>query len=132
MPSPLDVLVADDEPKIRQLLGQILTARTCTVRLAADGLDALSQFKQQPADVVVTDIKMPRLSGLELLRELKRLDPLVNVVVITAFPSIEGAVDAMKQGACDFITKPFDVVQIQAILYRCQQRGAPDPPPPRP
>ena len=122
MPIALNVLVADDEPKICQLLGQILTAQGCSVRLAADGLDGLTQFQQQPADVVVTDIKMPRLSGIELLRELKRLDPLVNVVVITAFPSIEGAVDAMKSGACDFITKPFDVVQIQAILYRCQQR----------
>ena len=122
MPSPLDVLVADDEPKIGQLLKQILASRNCSVRLAADGLDALSQFKEAPADVVVTDIKMPRLSGLELLRELKRLDPLINVVVITAFPSVEGAVEAMKQGACDFITKPFDIVQIQAILYRCQQR----------
>ena len=122
MPSPLDVLVADDEPKIGQLLKQILASRNCSVRLAADGLDALSQFKEAPADVVVTDIKMPRLNGLELLRELKRLDPLINVVVITAFPSVEGAVEAMKQGACDFITKPFDVVQIQAILYRCQQR----------
>ena len=122
MPAPLDVLIADDEPKVRQLLGQILAARSCTVRLAADGLDALSQFKEAPADVIITDIKMPRLTGFELLRELKRLDPLVNVVVITAFPSVEGAVEAMKHGACDFITKPFDVVQIQAILYRCHQR----------
>ncbi len=122
MPSPLDVLVADDEPKVRQLLGQILTARNCTVRLAADGFDALAQFKAAPADVIITDIKMPRLTGIELLRELKRLDPLVNVVVITAFPSVEGAVEAMQHGACDFITKPFDIVQIQAILYRCQQR----------
>ena len=123
-PHQLDVLIVDDEAKIRQLLAQILTARGCAVRHANDGLDGLSQFKDTPADVVITDIKMPRLSGFELLRELKRLDPLVNVVVVTAFPSVEGAVDAMKHGACDFITKPFDVVQIQAILYRCQQRVA--------
>ena len=123
MAAPLDVLVADDEPKIRQLLSQILVTRNCAVRQAADGLDALSQFRATPADVVITDIQMPRLNGLELLRELKHLDPLVNVVVITAFPSVEGAVEAMKHGACDFITKPFDVVQVQAILYRCQQRA---------
>ena len=122
MPAPLDVLVVDDEPKVRQLLGQILTARGCEVRFAADGLEGLGQFQQQPPDIVITDIKMPKLSGFELLSELKQLDPLVNVVVITAFPTVEGAVEAMKHGACDFITKPFDVVQIQAILYRCQQR----------
>ena len=122
MSAPLDVLVVDDEPKICQLLEQILTARGCTVRLAADGLDGLSQFQQRSADVVITDLKMPKLSGVELLRELKRLDPLLSIVVITAYPSVEGAVEAMKHGACDFITKPFDIVQIQAILYRCQQR----------
>lgn len=122
MPAPLDVLVADDEPKIRRLLEQILQAKGCRVRLAQDGLEALSQFQRQPAEVVITDIKMPKMTGLELLAELKSVDPLVNVVVITAYPSVEGAVEAMKIGACDFITKPFDLVQIQAILYRCQQR----------
>ena len=122
MPAPLDVLVVDDEPKICQLLGQILTARGCTVRLAHDGLEGLAEFQQKPADIVVTDIKMPKLSGIELLRELKHLDPLLNIVVITAYPSVEGAVEAMRYGACDFITKPFDIAQIQAILYRCQQR----------
>jgi signal transduction histidine kinase len=122
MAAPIDVLVVDDEPKIRQVLEQILTARGCAVRVAQDGLDALAQFTKQPANVVVTDIKMPRMNGIELLRELKRLDPLLNVVVITAFPSVEGAVQAMQHGACDFITKPFDIAQIQAILYRCQQR----------
>ncbi len=120
--SPLDVLVVDDEPKICQLLQQILTARGCSVRVAHDGLDALTQFEQQPAEVVITDLKMPRLNGLELLRELKRRDSLLNIVVITAYPSVDGAVEAMKCGACDFITKPFNIAQIQAILYRCQQR----------
>ena len=122
MPTLLDVLVVDDEPKICQLLEQILSARGCSVRIAHDGLEGLAQFQKQPANVVITDLKMPKLTGFELLRELKHLDPLLNVVVITAYPSVEGAVEAMKYGACDFITKPFDIAQIQAILYRCQQR----------
>lgn len=122
MSATLDVLVVDDEPKICQILEQILSARGCAVRVAHDGLEGLAQFQKQPANVVITDIKMPKLNGLELLRELKHLDPLLNVVVITAYPSIEGAVDAMKYGACDFLTKPFDIAQVQAILYRCQQR----------
>ena len=122
MPSSLDVLVVDDEPKICQLLEQLLIARGCTVRMAHDGLEGLQLFRERPSDVVITDIRMPRLTGVELLRELKHLDPLLNVVVITAYPSVEGAVEAMKYGACDFITKPFDVGQVQAILYRCQQR----------
>ncbi len=124
MPAPLNVLVVDDEPKICRLLEQILTARGCRVRVAHDGLEGLRAFQQAPADVVITDIRMPKLNGVELLRELKHLDPLLNVVVITAYPSIEGAVDAMREGACDFITKPFDVTQVQAILFRCQQRAS--------
>ncbi len=122
MSTTLDVLVVDDEPKIRQILEQIFTARGCTVRQAEDGLDGLTKFKEQTPDVVITDIKMPKLTGIELLKELKHLDPLVNVVVITAYPSLDGAVEAMKIGACDFISKPFDIAKIQAILYRCQQR----------
>ncbi len=122
MPADLDVLVVDDEPKVCQLLEQILSARGCTVRVAADGLEGLAEFQKRAADVVITDLKMPKLSGFELLRELKHLDPLLNVIVITAYPSVEVAVDAMQYGACDFITKPFDLAQIQAILYRCQQR----------
>jgi len=122
MADALQVLVVDDEPKIVQLLEQILTGRGCQVYTAHDGLEALELFRKQPADMVVTDIKMPKLNGYELMRELKHEDPLLNIVVITAYPSIEGAVEAMKYGACDFITKPFDIAQIQAILYRCQQR----------
>ncbi len=122
MTTTLDVLIVDDEQKIRQLLEQILITRDCTVRQAQDGLEGLALFKQRPADVVVTDIKMPKMSGVELLRELKHLDPLLNIIVITAYPSVEGAVEAMRCGACDFITKPFDIMQIQAILYRVQQR----------
>jgi len=118
----LDVLVVDDEPKICELLEQILSARGCSVRIAHDGLEALAKFDERAAEVIITDIKMPKLSGLELLRELKHRDPLINIVVITAYPSIEGAVDAMKQGACDFLTKPFDIAQVQAIIYRCAQR----------
>ena len=117
-----DVLIVDDEPKICQLLEQILTARGCAVRIAHDGLEGLMQFQQQPADVVITDLKMPKLAGHELIRELKAIDPLISVVVITAYPSVEGAVEAMQEGACEFLTKPFDIAQIQAILYRCRQR----------
>ncbi len=124
MPAPLNVLIVDDEPKICQILEQILTSRGCSVRIALDGLDGMAQFQKQPADIVITDIRMPKLSGIELLRELKHLDPLINIVVVTAYPSVETAVEAMKFGACDFLTKPFDIAQIQAILYRCQQRVA--------
>jgi signal transduction histidine kinase len=118
----LKVLVVDDEPKLCQLLEQIIRSQGCLVRTALNGLEALTRFQEQPAEVIITDLKMPQLDGLSLIRELKRRDPLVNIVVITAYPSVEGAVEAMQCGACDFIMKPFDLAQVQAILYRCHQR----------
>ncbi|MBI4598436.1 MAG: hybrid sensor histidine kinase/response regulator [Candidatus Omnitrophica bacterium] len=118
----LDVLVVDDEPKIRKLLEQMLRDSGCAVRTAADGVEGLELFTCKPADLVLTDIKMPKLSGVELLEQLKQLDPLVNVAVITGNASLEGAVDVMRDGACDFLSKPFELTQVQAIVYRCQQR----------
>ena len=96
----LNVLVVDDEPKLCRLLEQIIAQLGCTVRTAADGLEALDAFDRQRADVVGTDLKMPRLDGLGLIRELKQREPLLGIVVITAYPSIDGAVEAMRCGAC--------------------------------
>ena len=122
MATPLNVLVVDDDPGICRVLEALLSSQGCSVRLAHDGLEALAIFKRQPAEVVITDLRMPKLNGYELIRELKRQDSLLNVVVITALPTVEGAVEAMRCGACDFITKPFDLPQIQTILSRCSQR----------
>ncbi|RMG74077.1 MAG: response regulator [Nitrospirae bacterium] len=113
------VLVVDDEEMVRDVLSQMI-AQTgdYVVDTAKDGLDALNYFKENDYDIVFTDIMMPRLSGIELVQELKKTHPSVPVVMVTALNNLETGISAMREGASDYITKPFDVEQIKNVLIR--------------
>jgi len=117
------VLVVDDEPDMLQLLRRSLAPDLhCRVETALSGARALEVLAAVPVDLILADIRMPDMDGLELLELVKRQDPDQTVVMMTAYGSIEAAVSAMKQGACDFITKPFDhetlVVRLEKALER--------------
>jgi signal transduction histidine kinase len=109
MRSEIRVLVVDDEPGIRDLMAHELGAQGYLVTTAGDGEAALEIARREPFQVVITDIKMPRRDGLELLAALKQLDPDIVVIVTTGYGTIDSAVTAMKQGAYDFLQKPFPV-----------------------
>src|SRR5690242_1659993 len=110
LPGPLaTLLVADDDPAVRQSLERALTREGYSVVLAPDGLAALDRLKAGGVDLVLSDLKMPGLTGLELLREAKAVAPDVDVILLTAFGTVEEAVRAMKDGATDFLTKPFQI-----------------------
>ncbi len=100
------ILVVDDEEGIRSFLADVLQGDGHTVAQAADGEEALSRLAGHHAHVVLTDLKMPRMDGMALLRVLRRDHPDIEVIVLSAHGSIESAVDAMKQGAFDFLQKP--------------------------
>ena len=110
------VLVVDDEPAIREVLEMILQEWGYDVRLASDGAEAKEMVESYDPDVVISDIVMPQLSGLDLLRCLKTGNPNRPVILVTAHASIDLAVESMKQGAQDFITKPMDYPKLRAIL----------------
>lgn len=114
----LRVLVVDDEPSICRSLSMVLERFGFEVRTATDGHEALKSFRREPSDLVIADLKMPGISGLELLKEVKRLSPATPVVLLTAFGTVEVAVQAMKEGAFDFLQKPFDVEQLKDVLSR--------------
>jgi len=101
------VLVVDDEPELRQALGKLLTRNGYEVLGAGDGEEALMTLRQDEVHLVLTDLIMPRMGGLDLLKTGKVLSPGTEFVVITGHGTIEAAVDAMKLGAYDFIEKPF-------------------------
>lgn len=101
------VLVVDDEPELRQALGKLLTRNGYQVLGAGDGEEALMMLRQDEVHLVLTDLIMPRMGGLDLLKTGKVLSPGTEFVVITGHGTIEAAVDAMKLGAYDFIEKPF-------------------------
>ena len=102
------ILVVDDEEKIRKILKIMLSLRGHSVDEATTGEEALAKIKESYYDLVIADIKMPGMDGLQLLREVNELEYPVPVVFITAYATVESAVEAMKMGAVDYISKPFD------------------------
>ena len=112
------ILIVDDEPLVRRSLSELLTLSGYAVSTAANGKEALGLLKDYHADIVITDIKMPELHGLQLLKEIKSIDSDIPVILITSYGSIESAVEAMKQGAYDYITKPIVDSEIKIIIER--------------
>ena len=114
MTIPQTILVAEDEALLRRILTGLFEEAGYRVVVAATGREALDRFGESAPDLVVTDIRMPEVDGLELLARLKALDPEVLVIIMTAFSSVESAVAALRAGAHDYIVKPFvndDVLQ---------------------
>ncbi|MBC8553128.1 MAG: sigma-54-dependent Fis family transcriptional regulator [Candidatus Brocadiales bacterium] len=112
------ILVTDDDESLRRVIEYNLDNKGYRLLLASNGEEALNIFKSEDVDVVVTDIKMEKMDGLELLEEIKRLNSNALVIMITAYGSIETAVKAMKLGAYDYITKPFDRDELQIMIAK--------------
>jgi len=102
------VLIVDDDPASRRLLEVRLRPLECDVAIAGNGEQALSAIRKDVPDLVLLDLQMPRMGGIEVLRALRKAEIDVPTIVITAHGSIETAVEAMKEGAYDFTTKPID------------------------
>jgi two-component system, NtrC family, response regulator HydG len=112
------VLVVDDDPGVRYTLREILESEGLVVDEAADGAEALARFEARPAPLVLTDLRMPGVDGLELLRRLVARSPAPRVVLITAHGSERQAVEAMKAGAHDYFKKPFETEELLAVVRR--------------
>jgi len=114
----MSVLLIDDEPAILRTIGDHLSARGHRVFPAERGAEGLEVLKRETIDLVITDLKMPGMDGFEVLREVKRLSPGAEVIMVTAHGDIDSAVRAMREGAFDFFTKPFNVQSLTASLER--------------
>ncbi len=108
------ILVVDDEELIRDLLKMVLMDEGYTVVTATDGEEAIQRLESSPFDLVITDLVMPKVNGVEVLRAAKRIDPNYPVMVITGYPSVETVTKLVRLGAGDYLTKPFnlDVVKV--------------------
>ena len=115
------ILVVDDKDSVRKMLSETLLAEGHEVETAKNGHTAIEKARQGRFDVVLTDLKMPEMDGLEVLARIKEADPLAAVIVMTAYGTIEDAVTAMKQGAYDFLTKPFDPARLTVLIDRVLQ-----------
>jgi two-component system, NtrC family, response regulator AtoC len=116
------ILIVDDEPSNRKILAQELTHKGFAVDMAAGGTEALKKIESAPPDLVILDYMMPDMSGLDVLKELRKKGNDTPVVMITAYGSVERAVEAMKAGAYDFITRPFDPDHIDLVVRKAIER----------
>lgn len=115
------VLVVDDSADTRTLVRAVLERAGHAVRTAASGVEAVQAYRQERADLCVVDLSMPQMDGMDVLRELRSIDPTVQVMMLTAHGTIERAVEAMRAGAIDFLTKPVDPDHLLARIERALQ-----------
>src|SRR5215211_2380164 len=119
-----NILIVDDEQSYRQLLSLVFEGDGHTIRTAANGREALTLLHTEPADVVISDVRMPDMDGIEMLRAVREIAPDIGVVMMTAFASVETAREAFKLGADDFIQKPFDVEELKLIVKKTLDKQA--------
>ncbi len=116
------ILIVDDEKNIRLTLSQALETPEVETDTAADGEKALAKLKVKEFDLILLDLKMPGMDGMEVLRQVRELRPDIRVIILTAYGTIESAVEAMKLGAVDFIQKPFSPDEIRGLVSRVIDR----------
>lgn len=114
----MKVLIVDDDEKICEGLEEMLAEEGYETTSVTSGEDAIKKLNKEDFNILLTDLVMPRISGMDVLREAKRINPRIHVVMITAFATIESAVEAMKKGASDYISKPFKLHEVQNTLKR--------------
>jgi len=121
-----EVLVVDDDPDVRELLVEHLRGMGFRVAAAADGRAAISAVERSPGhfSLILTDLQLPGADGLAVLRAAKQLNPGVHVVIITGYASLDSAIEAVRVGAYDYLTKPFSLGQLDVVLARIKDRRA--------
>ncbi|HEY3277583.1 MAG TPA: sigma-54 dependent transcriptional regulator [Syntrophorhabdaceae bacterium] len=113
-----NVLVVDDDYHMRLALTESLSKAGYAVSVAEDGMEAVEAVRQKPFDVMISDVKMPRLNGMELLSQVKEMSPLLPVILITGYGTIQDAVRVIKEGAFDYIQKPFNTETLYNVVKR--------------
>jgi len=110
------ILIIDDEIIIRKLFTRLLTREKYRVLTASNGKKGIETVKKEKLDLVILDLKMPEMDGIEALKRIKEINKNIRVIIITAFGTIKSASDALNLGADDFISKPFDIAKIRTTI----------------
>src|SRR5258705_12868881 len=116
------VLIADDEESIRHVLSEMLNERGYEVRAVADGEEAMRELSSRDYDALVTDVRMPRMNGLDLVRAAQAASPETTIIVMSAYGSHDLAIEAMKAGAYDYLGKPFRPDEVLLVLRKAEER----------
>jgi DNA-binding NtrC family response regulator len=119
---PLRILVVDDESSQRELIGGFLRKQGHEVFLAGSGAEALARVRETRVDLVLSDFRMPGMSGIELLRAVKAVNPEIPFILVTAYGTVEAAVQAMQEGAADYLMKPLDLEELLLRIGRVSEQ----------
>jgi DNA-binding NtrC family response regulator len=112
------ILICDDEDALRTILSSELAGAGYDVATAADGEEGVAEVKNRKFDLVLLDIKMPKLDGFEVLKFIKKEHPAVKVIMLTGFADLKNAIESKKYGAEDFVSKPYDLVDLLTTIER--------------
>ncbi|MBN1914429.1 MAG: sigma-54-dependent Fis family transcriptional regulator [Parachlamydiales bacterium] len=118
------ILVADDEMLMRKFVSDVLKRNGHSVETASDGQEAIELCKETTFDLVFTDMKMPQKTGIDLLRFIKKTSPATHVIIMTAFGTVENAVEAMKLGAFNYLIKPFSFETIEIMIHKVEEHSS--------
>ncbi len=118
------VFVIEDDPELREVMATLLRVEGYEYETFPEGKSAIKRFSESPADLVITDLKLPEPNGIEILKELKGIEPNTPVIMITAYGTTESAVEALKRGAYDYIEKPFDVEELKLTIKKALETTA--------
>jgi DNA-binding NtrC family response regulator len=112
------ILICDDESSLRTILSSELSGAGYDVATAADGEEGVTEIKNRRFDLVLLDIKMPKMDGFEVLKYIKKEQPEVKVIMLTGFADLKNAIESKKYGAEDFVSKPYDLVDLLTTIER--------------
>lgn len=124
---PLRILVVDDDPAMREMLTRMLMHHHATVREAVNGYDALQKICAEHYDLVISDIRMPEMDGMSLLQWIKKQSPHLEVVMMTGYHHADLVLQAMREGAADYLSKPFTSKELHATIQRCRRKKTTQP-----
>lgn len=118
------ILIVDDDPQLRKSFQKILAAEGYTLQAAFTGEAGICSVKQDPPDLVIMDVRMPGMNGLEAFKAMHKIDPKMPVIIMTAFGTTDTAIEATKAGAFDYVLKPFDIPEILNLIEKALQAGS--------
>ena len=121
-PSDINILVVEDEEMMRSLLSDALSDIGYNVQIASNGEEALEKIQQASFEIVLTGLRLPGMSGIEVIKKFKQVKSDICIIVITAYPSVETAVQAMREGAYDYVTKPLNLDELRIIIRRAAEK----------
>jgi len=116
------LLIVDDEKDIIDILTAAFKAEDTIIGTAGNGEEAVTYIKNNHVDIVIADIMMPKLNGIQMFYEIRKLDPFIQIIMITGYPSIQRIVEMLEAGACDFVIKPFNIEKLKVIVQEAFTR----------